>query len=163
MIYDRIRAGGPLCRAMTCQTLGVVSLSPVLHLPVRVVTSRASNATVGRIVALAIGQPVGLEADIVNVVRTIHIDLRPGPVALSAKVGQLVVRQFAQLRHGGPFDVSSLHGFHVRRGLTMAPLALHSRQKPFELQAALLDRVGRMAGKAIPRFRQGHDPARRFL
>src|ERR1700733_9100789 len=45
----------------------------------------------------------------------------------------------------------------------MAPLALHSRCQPFELQAALVHRVGRMTVKAIPRFRQSHDPARRFF
>jgi hypothetical protein len=59
----------------------------------RIVAPHATDAFVpdGCVVALACGETVGLEANVVDVVRTVCLNVLPGPVACPAEVGEFVI------------------------------------------------------------------------
>src|SRR5205085_4739471 len=97
------------------------------YLFMRIVTGHATNARVGGIVTAAIGQPVGLEANVVDIVRTVGGDLRPGAVAFSAKVRQFLSRKLAELAHGRGSYVARSHGLQVAVRLAVTAFALYSR------------------------------------
>src|SRR5437588_2040063 len=74
-----------------------------------VVTCRATNADVGGIVALAVGEPVRLKADIVDAARTVDRDLRPGAMTTAAAVRHFFGGEAGEFGH---LTFSGIAGTH---------------------------------------------------
>jgi hypothetical protein len=119
---------------MTRETLGIVKSRGPLHFTVRIVARDTTNTPVRRVVAPAIGQPVRLEADIVDVVRAFAGDLQPCAVALAAKVRRFFSRKRAEMPHGAAGDLAIfLDCSHVSLSRPMAALALNTWHESFQV------------------------------
>src|ERR1017187_6568350 len=64
--------------------LGVVGGEVGIHLCMGIVAGGAADAAILRVEAFAVGQPVGLEADIIDAARSVEGDLGPGAVTAAA-------------------------------------------------------------------------------
>src|SRR5882724_3909076 len=84
---------------MAGKAFGIVSRGLSLHLTMRIVASRATDASVRRVVAFAVGQPVGLEPDVANIARPFQRDLRPRAMAAPAGVRHFLYCELRQLGH----------------------------------------------------------------
>ena len=69
---------------MTGGAFSVVAGKIRIDLSVRIVAGGAANAAILRVEALAVGQPVGLETNIIDTTRSVESDLGPGAVTASA-------------------------------------------------------------------------------
>ena len=79
---------------VTGLALGIVIEGVAVQLVVRVMTSQATDPWVIHVVALASGQPVRLETDIVDIEPTLRDHGVPSAVALSTKVGYFLRGHF---------------------------------------------------------------------
>ena len=120
----------------------------------RIVARRASDAAVVGIVALAVGQAIGLEADVLNAARTVDRDLRPGAMALAAEVGQVLGGELARASSSD----CRRGGHRTGRGSvrTARLPACHPGER------AGLREIGGVAVEAEAHFRYGRDAAGRF-
>ena len=85
-------AGFAACR-MARRAPRIVGASRAFERLVWIVAGDTADARVGGIVAPAVGQAVGLESEVVQIVRPVGRNLRPSAVALAAKIGELLGRQ----------------------------------------------------------------------
>ena len=122
---------------MTCMAFRVVECRILFHVAMRIVARDATDARIHAVEALAVGEAVGLEADVVDVVRPLNGDLRPGAVALAAKIRYLLGGELSQWPHGGTLRiVAGPKGIYVRSGVTVAAFALHAWNEVACIQAA---------------------------
>src|ERR1700733_11229876 len=68
-------------------TLGIIAGRVTYHVHVRIVARQATNPLIGRVVALAVGEPVRLEANVQDAERAARGDLRPCTMAAAAELG----------------------------------------------------------------------------
>src|SRR5690348_7032869 len=109
-------------RGVTGAAFDIVGFERGLEGPVRVVAGGALDAAVGSVVALGSGEPVRLEADVLNPARSVRRDLRPRAMALAAEVGQLFRGQRGKLLHGRA-------GTQMGFGAPVAALAQDTRDR----------------------------------
>ena len=78
---------------MTLKAFCVIVGSAFHNVLMGIVAPHATDAFVqdGSVVALACGETIGLEPDVVDVVRTVCLNVLPGPVAGPAEVGELFI------------------------------------------------------------------------
>ena len=77
---------------MTGKTFGIVSGIFADDVLVRIVAGHTTDARVGAVEALAVGQAIGLEANVNLAVKVTSDDAFPGAMALAAKVGEIFRR-----------------------------------------------------------------------
>jgi len=93
---NRTGLGAGFSAGMTTQTSGIEIHGLRFEVVVRIVAGHAADARVLRVIALAAGQPVRLEADIRNTRIGLRGDFRPCAVALPAELGSLLSRKAAK-------------------------------------------------------------------
>ncbi len=94
-----------LAAGMACLALDVVTSWRSIDIFVRIVAGKAGNALVVNIEALAVGDAVGLEAHVADVVGAVFGNIIPGAVALTAEVGALFG---AHVLDAGHFEESGI-------------------------------------------------------
>src|SRR5437667_5900882 len=156
-------AARALSRGVAREASSIVKRRRLFNLLMRIVTCGAANPHIRRVVALAVGQPVRLEADVVDVMWAVGRNLRPRAVALAAEIRHLLGSQLAQLRHPCVLDVAGLRRAGVLLAGPMAALAQHARRQPLHLHLAFTNRVGRMAAEAVRGVPNTHPAARGLL
>ena len=117
----------------------------------RIVTGQAANARIGSVEALAVRQPVRLEAYVDYPPSVASHHCFPAAMTLTAEARYIFGRHFAELRWSGiELSLQGVEQMSIAAHVTMlAPYAwLHG----IEVQLAVLGRVGGMTAKAILRF-----------
>ena len=74
--------------------LRIVSVQVRFQRLMRIVAGGAANSRIGSIVTLAVGEAIGLEADVVDVARSVRCNLGPGPMALPSEIGSFLRAHF---------------------------------------------------------------------
>src|ERR1035438_5354443 len=82
------------------QTLRIVRCSRSFDGAVRIVAGGAANPVVSGIVALTVAQSVRLKLNVLDSLRAVGRDLRPGAMTLAAEVRHLLSREIAEHAHG---------------------------------------------------------------
>ena len=130
-LAGRTRAGR---RAMTGGAFRIVRGGLALELLVRIVAADATDPAIRHVVALAVGEPVNLEAGVLNASRAVRRDLRPCAVAFAAKLRDLFRVGLRKLRNRSLRNVSRADGGGVARCALMAALALHTGRDRVEVE-----------------------------
>ena len=107
----------------------IVVVSHRLHrIGMRIVASRTADARIRGVVTLAVRQPVRLKAHVRDVVRPLRRNLRPGAVALAAKVGNFFRAKTRQMTRRHLRRTSAPDARQMFFRIFVAALAVDSRR-----------------------------------
>jgi len=98
----------------------------MLRFAMRIVARHAADARVYGVITFAVGQAVGLEAYVIDVVRSLRRNLRPRAVALPAEIGYLLSPLRSQLAHRRLSKIAGLESRHMLLRGAVAAFALHT-------------------------------------
>src|ERR1700691_476325 len=147
---------------VTCLAFSVVMGGSRHNFFVWIVTRRAADALVVRVVALAVSHPVGLEAHVGDAVRTVRRNVPPGAMAASAEFVGFFRGHAGEMRHGRAFRVARLHRCHVMQCLRMTVFAPHSGFEILGVEHGAPNRARRVTRKTFRHLLVYHFPARRL-
>jgi len=111
---------------MACLALRIVSGIVPVDLLMRIVTRRAPDTGIVRIVAFAARKPVGLKPDVTYAELTGTGDLIPSAMALAAEVRGVLGRHLAKIRHLRQFGIALFDPRQVIFRRSVAAFALHA-------------------------------------
>ncbi len=129
----------------------------------RVVAGETRDTLVVDVEALAIGQAIGLEANIAGTVRPVLSHIVPGTVALAAELRAVFGVHSSQLLHLEELCISLFQPSEMVFGRSMAMLALHAGLQCCLVQFSVVNGSGGVAAKAGLNFVQADSPANAFV
>src|SRR6185312_794688 len=98
-----------------------------------------------------------LETDVVDVVRPVRCNLRPGAMALPAEIRELFGAKSVEALHED--RPAAAKPFDMRQSGAMAALAGNTRSQILRLAESVSIRTGRVAAEAVARAVPVHQPA----
>jgi hypothetical protein len=134
------------------EALGVIARIDSVDFLMRIMTSRATDTLIVCVVALTVGQAVGLETHAQDTETPGGCNLFPGAMALSAEVGGLFRAQSAETVHVSQFRVAALKALQMIFRRAVAAFALHAGDKFIEGKLPVRHGVCRMATEALESF-----------
>lgn len=136
----RTSFGAGFSPTMASLALCIIFYRIALYFMMRIMAGEAADSRVLYVVTLTAGQAVRLEANVVDVREALQRDLFPGPVTLTAEIGDALGGQgFGQilgLLNHRKFEAIEQHGRQVRLGAFVTMLALYAGDHFVERQAS---------------------------